>query len=202
MFKYFHALLEILKSYHFYFIPVMLYEVYFNIKFSTKFNKFNYLKNNFSTDPIPCSYFFISYINKFFNQNKINSICDLGSGYGKLVFYFGKILKKKIDGVELNIKIFKDTMFLQDQNIQIYNEDILTFDISKKNYEALIINDPLQRQKDFITLLAKLKNLDKKIFIIFININKIKQIEVLKTMSLIKRLDISNTRGVIICSKN
>ena len=202
MTKYFFALIEIVKSYHFYSFLVLGYEIFFDIKYGTKFNKFNYYKNSLYTDPVPCSYYFIRKIDNFFQKNRIDKICDLGSGYGKMIFYFGKIKKKKIDGVELNKEIFDSTYFLCDENINIYNEDILKFELSKIDYQAFVINDPLKKDKDFNLLLSKLDRLNKKIFIVFININEIKQKEVKKKMNLVENLRISSSRGILFCSIN
>ncbi len=200
MIKYFFYLIEIIKNYHFYSFLVLVYEIFFNIRYGIRFNKFSYYKNDSSTDPVPCCYYFIRKINIFFKKNKINKICDLGSGYGKMIFYFGKIKKLKIDGVELNKEIFDSTYFLCDENIDIYNDDILKFELSKTNYQAFIINDPLKKDEDFNLLLSKLEKLNKKIFIAFININEMKQKEVKKKMNLVENFRISSSRGILFCT--
>ena len=139
-------------------------------------------------------------INNFFQKNRIDKICDLGSGYGKIIFYFGKVKKKKIDGIELNKEIFNSIYHLCDENINIYNGDILNFDFSKINYQAFIVNDPLKKDEDFDLLLSTLRKLDKKIFIVFININKIKQKKVQEKMNLIENFRISSSKGILFCT--
>ena len=199
MIKYFFALIEIIKNYHFYSFFVLSFEIFFNLRYGIRFNKFDYYKNNSYTDPVPCCFYFIRKINNFFQKNSIDEICDLGSGYGKMIFYFGKIKKKKIDGIELNKEIFNFIYHLCDENINIYNGDILNFDFSKINYQAFIVNDPLKKDEDFDLLLSNLEKLDKKIFIVFININKTKQEKVQKKLNLIENFKISSSRGILFC---
>ena len=199
MTKYFFALIDIIKSYHFYSFLVLGFEIFFNIRYGIRFNKFDNYKNDLYTDPVPCCFYFMRKINNFFQKNRIDKICDLGSGYGKMIFYFGKVKKKKIDGIELNKEIFDSTFYLCDKNINIYNDDILNFGLSKMRYQAFIVNNPLKKDEDFDLLLSNLEKLDKKIFIVFININKTKQEKVQKKLNLLENFKISSSRGILFC---
>ena len=67
---------------------------------------------------------------------------------GKRYNFFGKIKKYKIDGVELDKEIYIESSSLKNNNINIYNKNILKFDIFKKKYELFIINDPLKKFSD------------------------------------------------------
>ena len=107
------------------------------------------------------------YRKKLINQ-KITRICDLGSGYGKVLFYFGRIKKYKIDGIELNKELYNRSSFLMNNNIKIYHQNILQTDYEP--YDLLIVNDPLKRLIDFIALVLKLGKLKKNHLFLLISI--------------------------------
>lgn len=132
MIKYFKATKDILINYKLSFISVMFFELIFYLFFKKEFNRFDYLKSNIYSHSIPCPFFFLIKIRKFLIQQKIDNICDLGSGYGKILYYLGNLQKFIIDGVELNKKIYYSSLILSSKKIQIYNEDILTFNLKKK----------------------------------------------------------------------
>lgn len=132
MLKYYKAILDIFKNYKLYSFQVLFYELIFITIYKRKFNKFEYLNSNFLSNSIPCPFFFLKIINKFIIKKNLKQLCDLGSGFGKVVYYFGKIIKLKIDGVELENEIYKYSKVLEDKNIKIYNENILKFDLKKK----------------------------------------------------------------------
>src|SRR5210317_1898099 len=171
MSKYLKAIFNIFKNYEFYSFQVLFYEFIFFIFYNHKFNRFKYLNSNFLSDSIPCPFLFLIKINKFISNNNVKHICDLGSGYGKILYFFGVLKKLKIDGVEFDIEIFNSSYSLQNNNINIFNDDILKFDFEKKNYDLLIINDPLKDKEDFRKLILKIKMIKKDIFIIFINLD-------------------------------
>ena len=125
MIKYLKAFTAILVNYNFYSIPVLIFEIFFHIKYPNKYNKFKYYNSKSSSDPIPCSFYFLKKIEKFLNKKKIRYICDLGSGYGKVLYFFGKIKKYKIDGVELDKEIYTESLSLKNNNINIHNKNIL-----------------------------------------------------------------------------
>ena len=75
----------------------------------------------------------------------------------KILYFVGNIKKYQIDGVELNNEIYKDTLFLKDSNIDIFNENILDFKLDNKEYDLLIINDLLKKIQDFESLIKKIK---------------------------------------------
>jgi hypothetical protein len=171
MIKYLNALLKILKNYKLYLFPILIMELIFFMKYNSKFNKFKNLNSNQSSDPIPCSFYVLRKIERFIIKNNIKTICDLGSGYGKIIYFLGFIKKFQIDGVELDNEIYKDTLFLKDTNINIFNENILNFKLENKKYDLLIINDPLKRIQDFDNLIKKIKTINYKVFIVMINIS-------------------------------
>jgi len=201
MIKYFKAFFEIIKSYRFYIFPILIMETIFYLKYESKFNKFKNLNSENSYDPIPSSFYALKKIEKFILKNEIKTICDLGCGYGKIVYYLGVIKKLKVDGVELNESIYQDILFLKNKNIKIFNENILQFNLDKKNYDLLIINDPLKKVHDFENLIKKIKNTSHKIFIAMININSEKVKIATDNLKIIDYNFFSNNRNIIFLKK-
>ena len=202
MFKYLKALYQIVKNYNFYVIPVLISETKFFLKYDKSFNKFKYLDSEFLSDSIPCSHFFLIKIKKFIDKRNISHLCDLGSGYGKILYFFGNLNNYKIDGVELEKKIYEHSKKLDNYNIKIFNEDILKFDLTNVQYDFFIINDPLKQNKDFLELIHKIKKKYKKIFIVFININQEKMQYVNDNLKTVDSLIISQNTNLLFCEIN
>ena len=104
-------------------------------------------------------FFFLKKIKKFISHNNINYFCDLGSGYGKILYFFGILNRYKIDGVELDKEIYLESLNLKNDNIKIYNEDILKFDLANTRYDLFILNDPLKKKDDLDKLILKIKEI-------------------------------------------
>ena len=172
MMKYLKALIEILINYRFYSIPILIFEIFFYIKYPNKYNKFKYSNSKFLANSIPCPFYFLKKIEKFLNKRKIKYICDLGSGYGKVLYFFGKIKKYKIDGVELDKEIYIESLSLKNNNINVYNKNILKFNFFNKKYELFIINDPFKKLSDLKKLINKILRTKKKKYLILINLVK------------------------------
>lgn len=199
MLKYYKAILDIFKNYKLYSFQVLFYELIFITIYKRKFNKFEYLNSNFLSNSIPCPFFFLKIINKFIIKKNLKQLCDLGSGFGKVVYYFGKIIKLKIDGVELENEIYKYSKVLEDKNIKIYNENILKFDLKKKKYDLFILNDPLKKKHDLLKLILILKKKCPKAFFVFVNLDKNKQVLILNNLKIIENFKISKNKNVFIC---
>ena len=202
MFKYLKAIYHILKNYNFYVIPVLISEAKFYLKYNKAFNKFKYLNSEFLSDSIPCSHFFLIKIKKFIDKRNVSHLCDLGSGYGKILYFFGNLNDYKIDGVELEKEIYEHSKKLDNYNIKIFNEDILKFDLTNVQYDFFIINDPLKKTEDFLELILKIKNKYKKIFIIFININQEKIKCVNDNLKTVDSFIISHNTNLLFCEIN
>ena len=202
MYKYIKAICHVFKNYRLYVIQILIYEIIYYFKFNNAFNKFKYLNSNFLSDSIPCPYFFLIKIKKFIGKKNFSYLCDLGSGYGKILYFFGKLNRYKIDGVELEKEIYLESTKLNDNKINIFNENILTFNIKKKKYDLLIINDPLKKNKDLIQLILKIKKKYKNIYFVFINLNQKKLNFIRNNLKVIKSFVISNSRNVLFCSVN
>ena len=202
MYKYLKAIYHIFKNYHLYSIPVLLNEILFYFKYNNAFNKFKYLNSNFLSDSIPCSYFFLKKIKKFTKTQKLNYICDLGSGYGKILYFFGNLNNYKIDGIELEKEIYLESSILKSNNIRIFNENILEFDLKNIQYDIFIMNDPLKMTDDLMKLIFKIKKLYKKTYFVIINVDKKKLEMVRNNLNIIDSLIISKNRNIIFCSND
>ena len=197
---YLKALKDIFKNYHLYSIPILISEVIFHLKYSGSFNKIKYLNSNFLSDSIPCSYFFLKKIKKFIIKNDIKYLCDLGSGYGKILYYFGILNNYKVDGVEFEKEIYIESLKLKNNNIKIFNKDIINFNFIENQYELFIINDPLKKDEDLKKLILEIIKNYKKIFLIFINLNPEKLNTVTRILKIKDSLIISKSRNILFCS--
>tara|TARA_Y100001935_G_scaffold249214_1_gene247442 strand:+ start:673 stop:1281 length:609 start_codon:yes stop_codon:yes gene_type:complete len=200
MFKYFKAMINIIINYKIYFVPVIVFEFFFFISHNKKYNRFKYLDSNFLSDSIPCPYFFLKKIEKYMLKKKINLICDLGSGYGKILYYLGKISKKKIHGVEIEKEIYHISQELTDDNIKLFNEDILKFRLDSVLYDAFILNDPLKNADDLLKLLLRIKSSYENVELILINLDLKKQIIIQKELNIIEKFEASNNKNIFFCN--
>ena len=144
---------------------------------------------------------FFKKIEKFLKKKKIKYICDLGSGYGKVLYFFGKIKKYKIDGVELDKEIYNESLSLKNNNITVYNKNILKFNFFNKKYELFIIDDPLKKLSDFKKLINKILRTKKKKYLILINLSKEKANNIKKYLRVLDKIEISSKRNIYFCSK-
>ena len=199
--NYLKALFDVFKNYHFYSIPVLINEVIYYQRYNNAFNKFKYLNSDFLSDSIPCSYFFLKKIKKFIIKNDIKILCDLGSGYGKILYYLGVLNNFKIDGVEIEKNIYGESLKLKNDNVKIFNENILNFNLNRK-YDLFIINDPLKKDEDLNKLIYKIKKNYNKVFIVFINLKPKKLNLVIQNFKIKESLIISKSRNILFCSNN
>ena len=197
--KYLKALFDIFKNYQFYSFLILLNEAIYYQRYNNAFNKFKYLNSNYFSDSIPCSYFFLKKIKKFIIKNNIKFSCDLGSGYGKILYYLGVLNDFKIDGVEFEKEIYLESVKLKNDNIQIFNENILNFNTNNK-YQLFIINDPLKKDEDLNKLIQNIKKNYSKIFLVFINLNQKKLNYVISDLKINESLIISKSRNILFCS--
>ena len=202
MYKYFKAISNILINYRFYSFHVLIYELIFLICHQKKFNKFEYLNSSFLSDSIPCPYFFLKKIDKFINEKKLNQMCDLGSGFGKILYYFGKFNKIKIDGIEYEKKIYLSSKFLEDNQIKIFNGDILKFNLKNKKYDLFFLNDPLKNQNDLLSLILRIKKFYQNVYLVFINLDKKKKNILNENLKIIKKFEISKNKNIFFCKLN
>ena len=76
MSKYLKAFIEILINYHIYSIPILIFEIFFYIKYPNKYNKFKHSNSKFSSDPIPCPFYFLKKIEKSNSIKKYLRVLD------------------------------------------------------------------------------------------------------------------------------
>lgn len=202
MYKYFKALSNILKNYRFYSFHILIYEFIFYIFHEKRYNKFEYLNSSFLSDSIPCPYFFLKKIDKFINEKKLNHICDLGSGFGKILYYFGKFNKIKIDGIEYEKKIYLSSKFLENNEIKIFNDDILKFNLKNKSYDLFFLNDPLKKKNDLLSLILRIKKFYQNVYLVFINLDKKKRNIINENLKIIEKFEISKNKNIFFCKLN
>jgi SAM-dependent methyltransferase len=200
MIDYLKTLLNILKHYHLYSITVIFNELFFYFNHDKFLNKIKIYNSNSLSNSIPCPYFFLKIINKFIKKKNINYLCDLGSGYGKILYFFGKLSKYKIDGVEINNEIFKKSKILENQNIRIIHDNILYFDLNNSEYDLFILNDPLKQLDDLRMLIKKLSNLQYNCYIVLINMTLEKADIVKQNLKVIQIYKISSTKNIYFCT--
>ena len=190
------ALYHIILNYHFYTIPIILNEILFNFKYDKNLNNFKYLKSNFLSDSIPCPFTFLKIIKSFIEKKNINLICDLGSGYGKVLYFFGKINQYKIDGIELDEDIYQISKSLENERINILNQNILDFDLNSKSYNLFILNDPLKKRDDLKKIVEKLKLIKRNCYFVFINLTPDKTKIINSNLEVIDSYIISNSKNI------
>ena len=190
------ALYHIILNYHFYTIPIIINEILFNFKYDKNLNNFKYLKSNFLSDSIPCPFTFLKIIKSFIEKKNINLICDLGSGYGKVLYFFGKINQYKIDGIELDKDIYRISKSLENERINILNQNILNFDLNSKNYNLFILNDPVKKRDDLKKIVEKLKLIKRNCYFVFINLTPDKTKIINSNLEVIDSYIISNSKNI------
>ncbi len=198
--KYLKAFFHIFKNYHFYSIPILLSEAIFYLKHNNTVNKFKYLNDDFLSDSIPCPYYFLKRIKSFAIKKDLNNFCDLGSGYGKVLYFFGSLNNYKIDGVEFDKEIYLNSTVLNNNNIEIFNANILELDFNNTKYDMFIMNDPLKKKEDLLQLILKIKKFCKKSYLVFVNLDE-KKIKIINhNLTLIDSFIVSKNKNILFCS--
>ena len=198
--KYLKAFFHIFKNYHFYSIPILLSEAIFYLKHNNTVNKFKYLNDEFLSDSIPCPYYFLKKIKSFAIKKNLNNFCDLGSGYGKVLYFFGSLNNYKIDGLEFDKEIYLNSTILNNSNIKIFNANILELDFDNTKYDMFIMNDPLKKKEDLLKLILKIKKFCKKSYLVFINLDE-KKIEIINhNLKLIDSFIVLKNKNILFCS--
>ena len=96
-----------LKSYHKIFFKVVYYEIIYSIWFKEFLPKIKIQNSSKRTDTVPCIYYFLSEISKFIKKNKIKSIVDIGSGYGRVLNFISLKNNIKCYGIEYDYYVFR-----------------------------------------------------------------------------------------------
>ena len=99
------SLFNILSSYGYWLPQILFFEIYYLLK-GYKRNSVKVLNNDRFADNIPCPYFFLHKLKKFFLNTDIKSFVDLGCGDGRSIFFFNKQLKINFDGIEYDPYVY------------------------------------------------------------------------------------------------
>tara|TARA_Y100000590_G_scaffold3633_1_gene4824 strand:+ start:2508 stop:3143 length:636 start_codon:yes stop_codon:yes gene_type:complete len=184
----FRSLIRIIKSYRFSLTKIIFFELLYLIK-GFKGNRFTFSKNEMA-DNIPCPYYFLHKIKNFFANKNIKSFIDLGSGYGRVIYFFNKYFKINYCGIEYFDKPFNysKSLFEKDKNIHIKNENFKNLNFLNDEYDCYFLNEPLKNKKDFElvmnNIIKKYSNTDKKYYIILINMTK-EDLEIFSILNLV-----------------
>jgi SAM-dependent methyltransferase len=130
--------------------------------------------NKFRTDTIPCIFFFLHEISKFIKKNKIKSIVDVGSGYGRVVNFLSTLNKIKSHGVEYDEDVHKDALKIKKKGVKLYCGNIFNFKLNKFNSNCFILIDPFKKIKDTNKFLLRYKKIlpNRNKYLITVNIYK------------------------------
>ena len=167
--KYFYNLLNSYKKMLF---KVIFFEIFYSIKNLEIVPLIKSHESDFSTDTVPCIYYFLYEITKFVKEYKISSVLDVGSGYGRVVNFIYDRSNIEVRGIELDEEVFNKSLTLKRNKIKIYNGDIFDLEAHKIDVDCYILIDPLKKKEDKKRLLIKIKNLKKKKFIIAVNMSE------------------------------
>jgi len=175
MFSSIKYLINLLYSYRKISFRVIFFELYYSIKNLELIPITKIHNSNFGTDTIPCIYYFLHKITQFIKKNKIKSVIDLGSGYGRVTNFVYNQNKIKVQGIELEKDVFKKSLLLKKPNIKLHCANILKVNLSNFKSQCFILIDPLKKKKDkkrLINKILKLKKGKKKLYIISVNMDK------------------------------
>jgi len=168
-------------------IPVLYYEIVYSLKY-LEFGAYIKIHNSrTATYTVPCIYYFLHLISKFIKKRKINSVIDLGSGYGRVTNFLSDHTNSKIIGFELNTEVYKKSLKLKRKKIKIINKNILNINFKKNRADCFIMIDPLKKPQDTIKLqkkIIKANKFEKRIYFAMVNINRrllIKDLKIIKT---------------------
>ena len=101
--------------------------------------------------------------------------------------------------MELDKEIFAFSEKLKNQRINIFNQDILDFDLNKFNYELLIINDPLKKTEDLSLLIENIKSNYTNNYVVLINIDQEKFKKINNDLTIVESYKISKNKNLIFC---
>lgn len=166
--------LNFIKSYKKIFFRVIFYEILYSLLFKELIPRIKIQNNKIRTDTVPCIFFFLHEISRFIKMNKINSIVDVGSGYGRVVKFINYKNKIKAFGIEYDPEVYKESVKFRNKNTKFLCGDIFKFDLSKFKSKCFILVDPFKKKKDLLKFINNvMKITPKKIrFIVAVNIDK------------------------------
>ena len=149
-------LIHMLSAYGKFLPQILFFEIYYLLK-GYKRNSVKVLNNDRFTDNIPCPYFFLHKLKKFFLNTDIKSFVDLGCGDGRSIFFFNKQLKINFNSIEYDPYVYGNCkkLFNKYDNIKINHDDIMSFKFLEYNNDCFFIGDPLKKNMILINLFKK-----------------------------------------------
>jgi hypothetical protein len=180
-------------SYHKIFLKVLFFEILYSIRFGEFLPKIKLQNNKKRTDTVPCVFYFLHKISSFIRKNKIYSLVDIGSGYGRSVNFISMMNGIQTHGIEYDKEVHDSALKSRKKNVKLYCGDIFNFQIQKFKSNCFMLNDPFKKTSDIRKILHKIKKMNsKKKYIIYIN-NKNKTLNKLK---LIYSIEASKKRSL------
>ena len=187
--------INFLRSYYKIFFKVIFFEIFYSIQFKEFLPKIKIQNSSKRTDTVPCIYYFLHKISKFLKKNKIKSIVDIGSGYGRVLNFISSKNNIKCYGIEYDKDVYKNALKAKKKTVKLYCANALTFNLKKLNSNCFVLVDPFKKEKDIKKFLSKIKKLHlmKKKYIILVNNRK----EILfRNLKLIHSINGSKTRNL------
>ena len=180
-------------------LKILIYEIFFSIKYFKSGNLFKLRNDSIMTDTVPCPYYFIRKISQFINKKNITSIIDLGSGYGRITNFLNDTTKTTIIGYEIDKDVFDISIKNKKVNVRIENKNILKVDYKDLKVECFILNNPLHNKTDLEYLIKKIQlsknNFKEKYYLVSINIEKEKE-PIFNNYKLLKLISAGQLRSV------
>ena len=202
----FKNLIRIINNYKFYLIKIIFFELMYYFK-GYKGNRFNFSKNDFMTDNLPCPYYFLLKINNALKNKDIKNFLDLGCGSGRIIDFLSKNFPdKNFTGIEYFSEQYEycKNIFKSKKNVNIINADFTKSDFFQYDADCYFLNEPFKKNLEFIEFMEKTVNSSlgkKNILFIFINCNR-QIIENLKNIKCLEEYYINDKKGYSIYSIN
>lgn len=186
-------LLNIIYHYRKVFFQVIFFEIFFSFKLNNILSNIKIQDNKYRTDTVPCVFYFLYLIKVFIKKNKIKSIVDVGSGYGRVVSFLTLDNKIKSYGIEYDKKVFNVSLRIKNKRIKLFCGNIFSFNLKKFKSNCFILIDPFKKIRDRNRFFDKIKKevKSKKKFVITVNVS---QKKIPKYLKLIYSKDASKER--------
>jgi SAM-dependent methyltransferase len=161
-------------SYRNLFLQVFFFEIFYSLRFKELIPLMKVHNHKSRTDTIPCVFFFLHEISKFIKKNKIKSIVDVGSGFGRVVNFISTINLIRTHGIEYDKEVYKYALKGKKKGVKLYCGDIFNFKLDKFNSNCFILIDPFKKIKDRNKFLSHFKKMlpRKDKYLITVNIFK------------------------------
>ena len=163
-----------INSYQKLFLQVLFFEIFYSLRFAELIPLIKVHNDRKRTDTVPCVFFFLHKISKFIKKNKIKSIVDVGSGYGRVVNFLSKLNKIKSHGIEYDKDVYKIALKNKKKNVKLYCGDIFNYKLNEFNSNCFILIDPFKKIKERNKFLLKYSKILPKTdkYLITVNIYK------------------------------